>query len=316
MDARIEMRKKDFKKTFDNPRRRREEQQVQIRKQNREARLTKKRQAALDELPLSTGVSTAAEQTEKGLVLTVKDIPEMARQVMADDYEQQFEGTQNFRKLLSIAKNPPIQEVINSGVTPRLVELLRDDTRPDVQFQAAWALTNIASGNQEQTQVVVQHGAVPVFVRLLSSPKLDVREQAIWALGNIAGDCPPCRDLVFQEGALQALLEQLTACLKQPNTAGAQIIKPTMLTNATWTLSNLCRGKPRPQLPWIAPAVPVLRELLYHDDPEVCPFPDALQAQREYHSLMFFLSLSGAYRHLLGAVLSYRRQRLPVLCSH
>ena len=83
-----------------------------------------------------------------------------------------------------------------------------------------------------------------------SSTNDDVKEQAVWALGNISGDSPECRDLVLTQGALPPLLNFLNSDAK-----------PSMLRNAAWTLSNLCRGKPPPAWDVVSPALPVLAKL-------------------------------------------------------
>ncbi|XP_022897476.1 importin subunit alpha-1a-like [Olea europaea var. sylvestris] len=176
-NAKVEVRRNRYKVAVDaeEGRRRREDNMVEIRKNRREESLQKKRREGLQgnqQFPIPVEATTGIDKK-----VQLENLPGMVAAVWTDDSSRQLEATTQFRKLLSIERSPPIQEVIQAGVVPRLVEFLTREDVPQLQFEAAWALTNIASGTSEHTKVVIDHGAVPIFVKLLGSASDDVREQ-------------------------------------------------------------------------------------------------------------------------------------------
>lgn len=173
--------------------------------------------------------------------------------------EEVFHGTLMIRKLLSVDKDPPYSAIIETGVVPRLVQLLERNDYPRMQFEAAWALTNIAASTSENTMLLIQCQVVPRFVALLASPEADCRDQSAWAIGNLAGEGPECRNEALNHGAMPALLNMLMNPT-QPN---------HVLRNAIWAASNLCRGKPLPALESVAIALPVLANFLNHEDEQL-----------------------------------------------
>ncbi|DAZ97527.1 TPA: hypothetical protein N0F65_003013 [Lagenidium giganteum] len=239
MSSRANDRQRSFKKGIDTDatRRRREDTAIQIRKSIKDDRLNQRRR----------------------MVQSVADLPKIAAMIQSLDTDQQTEATQLLRRLLSLAENPPIQDVINLGVVPILVDFLKRQEAPNLQFEAAWALTNIASGTTQHTEELIRHNAVPTLCQLMLSPHDNVCEQAVWALGNISGDSPECRDFVLNSGAMTMLIMVLR------NRTG----NISILRNATWTLSNFCRGKPKPDFHLVQPALNLLPHLIYSPDEEV-----------------------------------------------
>ena len=257
--------KKGIKSTLDadDCRKQRAGKGVELRKAKRDEGLLKRRNLAevTIEPLLSDGEEPAPPPSQSELSTYAQTaLGFVARNGPAEELSDTLNAVRALRKLLSIPNCPPIDDVIQEGLCPTFVTMLGHPNE-QLQFEAAWCLTNIASGTAAQCETVVRHDAVPALVTLLGSPAINVSEQAVWALGNIAGDCPKMRDLVLQHGGMERVLVLIEA------TATASQMVP--LRNACWALSNFVRGKPQPAMDYVVLAVPMLARLLTLQDEEL-----------------------------------------------
>ncbi|KAG8948416.1 hypothetical protein FRC04_009786 [Tulasnella sp. 424] len=182
-------------------------------------------------------------------------IPSIVSAIHSDDHRTRLIATIKIRRLLQ--RPPPsvgLQPVINSGLVPIVVEMLSsENTR--FRAEAAWIVSNIASGTYEQTSTVVYAGAIPKLVALFPTDDTDIQETALWALGNIGGDCKQFRDMVVQAGGLKPPLDVLDA---------PKDYEEKLWNTASWVLS--CYLTPRPgdelELEVTSQMIPVLTKFL------------------------------------------------------
>ncbi|TVU16510.1 hypothetical protein EJB05_40079, partial [Eragrostis curvula] len=241
---RAELRRSGFKASAcagEAGRLRREHITVEIRKASRNNALLKRRRAAAGAEAASH--APVAHERMVGSSLGLEALPLLAQGLYSDDSSTRLEAARELRKLLSI-ENPPIQEVISTGVLPCFVELLDREDCPELQFEAVCALTNIILGTSENVKVVVDHNALAIF--------------AVWALGKVAGISPLFRDIVLAHGALFPLLQRLNRCTKL-----------SILRKATWALGNFCRVLSTANFEHVKPALPMLQRLIHSQDEEI-----------------------------------------------
>ncbi|CAD6983901.1 unnamed protein product [Tilletia controversa] len=212
-------------------RRRREEQQVEIRRQARSEHTAKRRNLDTASGAMTDGDTTEDEDAvDAALELDhgIDSLHVIVEELRHGGPQKQIESVIKLRKLLSKEVEPPTDAIIQAGAVPLLVERLQSPSEL-LQFEAAWALTNIASGTSAHTEIVIMSGAVPYFIEMLAASESD----------------DPLLEMFSRE------------------------LKIGLMRNAVWTLSNLCRGKnPSPSWEVVAPAIPVLARLLYVDDDE------------------------------------------------
>jgi len=80
--------------------------------------------------------------------------------------------------------NIRIQEVVNSGVIPKLIDLLNYPSF-SIQTPTLRTIGNIISGEDEHTQIMIDNHVLKYLYNLLNSPKSGIRKETCWAISNI-----------------------------------------------------------------------------------------------------------------------------------
>lgn len=194
------------------------------------------------------------------------------QQLSGEDKEEQYTGTRRLRELLTW-HDPPVKQVLRSGILSILIELMCDITQPVTQLEAAWCITNIAASEKtEHVRILVEeHHVLECIVTLLTNAQVlqvEVLEQVLWSLCNVVGDSYKWRDR-FLQSAIG--LSSVLALLKSPEQVPLKILRLVC-----WLFANLSRGRMRPDLSLIRPILPVIANL-FHMHPTLAQDPRCLE---------------------------------------
>ncbi|CAM9535486.1 unnamed protein product [Ascophyllum nodosum] len=209
----------------------------ELRSARRQGVLAKRRK--LDEHPRAGGDRLPESWSEEELSSAIQAVRDSCT-------SQILPHLVRLRKLLSL-EYPPVEEVVDRGLAPRLIQLLGTQN-DEIQIEVTWCITNIASSWSRHAQSIL--GATPQLISFLSAPNPALQEQSLWALGNIAGDSCDSRDLLRANGILVPIFR----LLQQPPTI-------EIARTAAWTISNLARGDKTPGTPFLEAAPSVIAAL-------------------------------------------------------
>ena len=124
--------------------------------------------------------------------------------------------------------NDRIQKVMESNVTPKLIEFSKNLTS-QLLTPTVRCLGNFISGDNKQTQAVLDAGILKNIVPLLECNRATIRKETCWLLSNVAaGTYQQIESLFTYTGIIERIV--------QLSMNSAWNIKK----EALWTLANIC----------------------------------------------------------------------------
>ena len=251
LNTKLEGRNKGFLNSYDDDliKYQRSQNQLELRRNKRSEAAFKQRKLREFEIEW---IEIGKSPNQKYFL---EDLDELVLSLKSSDRKVNLMGIYGIRKLLSQSIPSPVEKVMDSGAVIYIIPCLYRDDCPQIQYEAAWAITNMCTGSHEHIKSIIEKGCLKGLYHMLKSSVTEVKEQSIWALGNIAADSGLYRDIILKSEALESLINivlssQSTSLVKQ----------------GCWGLSNICRTKPHPPPEILMPALPALAKgLMLHN---------------------------------------------------
>ncbi|MCO5600194.1 hypothetical protein L7F22_054302 [Adiantum nelumboides] len=144
---------------------RRRRHAITVGKERRDAVVRAKRMRRTD--ASDEGMIVEEKFSEKTLdedtIQAVQDLKSLFTMSNAKSSSQKrMEALRRLRRLLSCSSNPPVDAAVEAGIVPILVKCLEFGSSDEQLVEAAWCLTNIASGDSEHTLAILP--ALPLLI--------------------------------------------------------------------------------------------------------------------------------------------------------
>jgi len=171
-------------------------------------------------------------------------LPVMARLLNGTTDEETIADVCWALSYLSDGANHKIHACIKAGLPPLLVGYLDENRSASVVTPALRTVGNIVTGDDLDTQAVIDCGCIPRVMRLLNHQKTSIVKEACWTLSNITAGTVTQIQAILDAGCIPPLVE----------IAGSGDRPQDCRKEACWALTNATSGGSSEQMVFLIDA--------------------------------------------------------------